>query len=90
MAVQEGLRFDRATTEACAEARVAAHATRSAIEAPKMLISILVPSLTPAVGEAARAALALRGATDKAALDDDTGPGGPRRGLPGRSGYLAR
>lgn len=69
MAVREGLRLDGASDEAFAEARAASHTTRSAIEAPKVLVSILVPSLTPATEEAMRAVLALRGATDKATLD---------------------
>ncbi|MFI9311228.1 protein kilB [Streptomyces triculaminicus] len=69
MTVREGLRLDGATEEAFAEARAASHATRSAIEAPKVMVSILVPSLAPAAEEATRAVFALRGATDKAALD---------------------
>ncbi|MEU1312627.1 protein kilB [Streptomyces cinnamoneus] len=69
MTVREGLRLDGATAEAFAEARAASHATRSAIEAPKVLVSILVPLLAPAAEEATRAVLALRGATDKDSLD---------------------
>ncbi|MEW1926411.1 protein kilB [Streptomyces sp. NPDC088360] len=69
MAVREGLRLDGAEPEAFAEARAASHATRSAIEAPKVLVSILVPSLAVAAEEATRAALALRGAPDRTSLD---------------------
>lgn len=69
MTVREGRRLDGAAAEAFPEARAASHATRSAIEAPKVLVSILVPSLAPAAEEATRAVLALRGATDKDSLD---------------------
>ncbi|MEU2543837.1 hypothetical protein [Streptomyces roseolus] len=52
-----------------AAARAGSRATRSAIEAPRVLVSILVPALAPAAERAARATYALRGAADAAALD---------------------
>ncbi|MFD0253661.1 protein kilB [Streptomyces sp. NPDC127113] len=69
MAVREGLRLDGAEPEAFAEARAASHATRSAIEGPKVQVSILVPSLAAAAEDATRAVLALRGAADRQSLD---------------------
>ena len=69
MAVREGLRLSGADPEAIAEARAKSHATRSDIEAPKVQVSILVPSLAAAAEEAPRAAIALRGAADQQLLD---------------------
>lgn len=69
MAVREGLRLSGADPEAIAAARAESHATRSAIEAPKVQVSILVPSLAAAAEEATRAALALRGAPNQQSLD---------------------
>ncbi|MFF3127743.1 protein kilB [Streptomyces sp. NPDC057908] len=69
MAVREGLRLSGAAPEAIAAARAESHATRSAIEAPKVQVAILVPSLAAAAEEATRAALALRGAPDQQTLD---------------------
>ncbi|WP_330335819.1 protein kilB (plasmid) [Streptomyces sp. NBC_00536] len=69
MAVREGLRLDEAAPEVLAAARAESHATRSAIEAPKVTVSILMPSLTAAAEEAARAAVALREAPDHESLD---------------------
>ncbi|MFD8415474.1 protein kilB [Streptomyces sp. NPDC059650] len=69
MAVREGLRLDGAAPEAFAAARAESHATRSAIEGPKVTVSILVPGLTAAAEEAARATYALRNARDHRALD---------------------
>ncbi|MDX2295865.1 MULTISPECIES: protein kilB [Streptomyces] len=69
MAVREGLRLSGADDQALTAARAESHATRSAIEAPRVLVSILVPALAPAAERAARATYALRGAADAAALD---------------------
>ncbi|MEV6147069.1 protein kilB [Streptomyces sp. NPDC051992] len=69
MAVREGLRLSGADPEAVTAARAESHATRSAIEAPKVQVSILVPSLAATAEEATRAALALRGAPDQQSLD---------------------
>ncbi|MFI0901787.1 protein kilB [Streptomyces sp. NPDC020983] len=69
MAVREGLRLDGADANAIAAARAESHTTRSDLEAPRVLVAILVPSLAPAAEEAARAVLALRGAADGEALD---------------------
>lgn len=52
------------------EARVESHVTRSAITAPLLHVSVLLPALAPAAQAAARAAYGLReadGATDLAA-----------------------
>lgn len=69
MAVREGLRLDGSDPEALAAARAESHTTRADLEAPKVLVSILVPSLAPAAEEATRTVLALRGAADREALD---------------------
>ncbi|MFI9214265.1 protein kilB [Streptomyces sp. NPDC053253] len=69
MAVREGLRLDGAAPEAFAAARAESHATRSAIEGPKVTVSILMPSLTATAETAARATYALRDASDHKALD---------------------
>jgi hypothetical protein len=69
MAVREGLRLSGADPETLAAARAESHATRSAIEAPKVQVSILVPSLAAAAEGATQAALALRGAPDQQTLD---------------------
>ncbi|MFH9959725.1 protein kilB [Streptomyces roseolus] len=69
MAVREDLRLSGADDQALAAARAESHATRSAIEAPRVLVSILVPALAPAAEQAVRAAYALRGAPDTATLD---------------------
>ncbi|MEU9535839.1 protein kilB [Streptomyces sp. NPDC048213] len=68
MAVREGLRLSGADPQAIAAARAESHATRSAIEAPRVQVSILVPSLAAAAEEAIRATLTLRGATDEQTL----------------------
>ncbi|MCB5910353.1 protein kilB [Streptomyces pinistramenti] len=64
MAVREDLRLTGAGADRVAAARAESHATRSSIEGPKALVSILVPALAPAAEDAARAAYALRGAVD--------------------------
>ncbi|MFE3124017.1 protein kilB [Streptomyces hydrogenans] len=69
MAVREGLRLAGADDQALTAARAESHSTRSAIEAPRVLVSILVPALAPAAERAARATYALRGVADATALD---------------------
>ncbi|MFD7833955.1 hypothetical protein [Streptomyces sp. NPDC059761] len=69
MAVREGVRLDGAAPDVLAAARTESHATRSAIEAPKVTVSILIPGLTAAAEEAARATFALRDVPDHRALD---------------------
>ncbi|MET9206789.1 protein kilB [Streptomyces bacillaris] len=69
MAVREDLRLSGATPEAIAAARTESHATRSAIEAPRIQVSILLPSLAAAAEEAIRATTDLRGATDQQTLN---------------------
>ncbi|THA65378.1 protein kilB [Streptomyces sp. A0642] len=69
MAVREGLRLSGADPQAIAAARAESHATRSAIEAPRVQVSILVPSLAAAAEEAIRATRTLRGATDEQTLE---------------------
>ncbi|MFJ4343627.1 MULTISPECIES: protein kilB [unclassified Streptomyces] len=69
MVVREDLRLSGADPEHVAAARAESHATRSAIEAPKVRVSILVPALAPAATEAAQASYALRGAADSRRLD---------------------
>ncbi|MGW7711584.1 protein kilB [Streptomyces sp. NPDC054771] len=49
-------------------ARAESHATRSAITAPLLRVSVLLPALAPAAQSAARATYALRGAADDAGL----------------------
>ncbi|MGW7306759.1 protein kilB [Streptomyces sp. NPDC054835] len=68
MAIREDLRLTGADDQAVAAARAESHATRSAIEAPRVLVSILAPALAPAADRAAKASYALRGATDTDAL----------------------
>ncbi|MFF3958788.1 protein kilB [Streptomyces sp. NPDC001890] len=69
MAVREGLRLDGADPETLTAARVESHTTRAAIEAPKVQVLILVPSLAAAAEEATRATFALRNAPDRLTLD---------------------
>ncbi|MFE7347544.1 protein kilB [Streptomyces fimicarius] len=65
MWVREDLRL---RGEDWAAARAASHTTRSAITAPLLRVSILLPALTPAAQTAADAACGLRAAADDAAL----------------------
>ncbi|MFC8511131.1 protein kilB [Streptomyces sp. NPDC057411] len=69
MAIREDLRLTGADDQAVAAARAESHATRSAIEAPRVMVSILAPVLAPAADRAAQASYALRGAPDTATLD---------------------
>ncbi|WP_327332942.1 protein kilB [Streptomyces anulatus] len=69
MSVRDGLRLSGAAPEALAAARAESHSTRSVIEAPRIQVAILVPSLAAAAEEATRAAFALRGAPDQQTLD---------------------
>ncbi|MQT02780.1 protein kilB [Streptomyces jumonjinensis] len=69
MALREDLRLSDAGPEAITAARAESHATRSAIEAPKVQVAILVPSLAAAAEDAIHAALALRVAADHQTLN---------------------
>ncbi|MFB6840260.1 protein kilB [Streptomyces sp. NPDC056361] len=69
MAVREGLRLAGAAPGVFAAARAESHATRSAVEAPMVTVSILIPSLTTVADAATRATYALRDAPDDKALD---------------------
>ncbi|MER6841972.1 hypothetical protein [Streptomyces platensis] len=51
------------------EARAASHATRDAITAPAVRVTVLMPSLADTAKAAADATYAMRNATDHAALD---------------------
>ncbi|WP_414170911.1 protein kilB (plasmid) [Streptoverticillium reticulum] len=64
MTVREELRLTGADPDRLTEARAESHNTRSAIEAPKVLVAILAPSLAPAAQEAAQASYAIRNAAD--------------------------
>ncbi|MGW2599979.1 protein kilB [Streptomyces klenkii] len=64
MAVREDLRLTGADPDRLTEARAESHHTRSAIEAPKVLVSILAPSLAPAAEAAAKASYAIRNAAN--------------------------
>jgi len=64
MVIREELRLAATDPDLIAAARSDSHATRSAIEAPRVRVSILTPALTPAADEAVQAAYALRGAPD--------------------------
>lgn len=69
MAVREDLRLTGADADSIAAARTESHTTRAAIEAPKVLVSILMPRLAPAADRAAQASYALRGAHSAARLN---------------------
>ncbi|MET9675979.1 protein kilB [Streptomyces sp. NPDC006482] len=64
MAVREDLRLSGADADRIAQARAEAHLTRSAIEAPRVLVALLVPALGPAATTAVKASYALRDAAD--------------------------
>ncbi|MGX1976637.1 hypothetical protein [Streptomyces kronopolitis] len=51
------------------EARTASHATRAAITAPTVRVTVLLPALACSAKAAVDAAYAMRNATDHAALD---------------------
>ncbi|MFE6715075.1 protein kilB [Streptomyces sp. NPDC057695] len=61
---REELRLAGADQTRLDAARAELHATRSAIETPRVLVAILVPALAPAADAAAQASYALRGAPD--------------------------
>jgi hypothetical protein len=65
---REHLRLTGAPAADYDAARAASHATRSAVTAPLVAVSILEPELEPAARRAARAAFGLRGAADLDAL----------------------
>ncbi|UZI34041.1 protein kilB [Streptomyces sp. VB1] len=68
MVVLEGHRLAGAAPEDVAAARAETHATRSAIEGPRIQVSILVPSLAATAEEAIRATFDLRDAPDEESL----------------------
>ncbi|MFG3016614.1 protein kilB [Streptomyces cinerochromogenes] len=65
---REDLRLNGADAEAVEAARAATHATRSAVTAPLVTVSVLEPALTEPARRAALAAFALRDAPDHTAL----------------------
>ncbi|MFJ7152887.1 protein kilB [Streptomyces sp. NPDC100445] len=65
---REDLRLTGASPEAAAAARAASHATRSAVTAPLVAVSVLEPSLAEPARRAALAAFGIRDATDHTAL----------------------
>ncbi|MFD6335473.1 protein kilB [Streptomyces niveus] len=65
---REVLRLDGAGEEAVAAARTASRATRSAVTAPLVAVSVLERSLAEPARQAALAAFDLRDATDRSAL----------------------
>ncbi|MFJ4521481.1 hypothetical protein ACIP4Y_11110 [Streptomyces sp. NPDC088810] len=67
---REDLRLNGASAEAVEAARAASHATRSAVTAPLVAVSVLGPSLTEPARRAALAAFDLRDAPDHTALAD--------------------
>ncbi|MDX2695945.1 protein kilB [Streptomyces ipomoeae] len=69
MVIREELRLSGADADQVAAARAESHTTRSAIEAPKVLVSILAPGLAQDAEAAARASYALRGAADPDTLN---------------------
>ncbi|MEV4975555.1 protein kilB [Streptomyces scopuliridis] len=70
MWVREDLRLSGAAPEAYEAARAESHATRDAITAPLVSLSVLAPALASPAKEAARASYRLRGAADAEALSD--------------------
>ncbi|WP_030811448.1 hypothetical protein [Streptomyces sp. NRRL S-337] len=70
MWVREDLALSGADTAACEKTRATSHETRSAITAPLLTVTLLAPALAESATYAAEATYALRGATDRAALDD--------------------
>ncbi|MBZ4319398.1 protein kilB [Streptomyces huiliensis] len=69
MWVREDARLRGAAAEEIATTRAESHATRSAITAPLVRLSVLAPALAVPAREAAQAAFALRGAPDAPTLD---------------------
>ncbi|MFI0169279.1 protein kilB [Streptomyces sp. NPDC017082] len=65
---REDLVLNGASQEAVAAARAASHATRSAVTAPLVAVSVLEPALAQPAREAALAAFALRGSADHTVL----------------------
>ncbi|MEW2286928.1 protein kilB [Streptomyces sp. NPDC047841] len=61
---REDLRLNGAGQDVTEAARAATHATRSAVTAPLVAVSVLEPSLAPAARQAALAAFGLRDAAD--------------------------
>ncbi|TDC80118.1 protein kilB [Streptomyces hainanensis] len=65
---REDLRLAGADAEALAAARTASHATRSAVTAPLVSVSVLAPPLAGSAREASMATFAVRAAADRDAL----------------------
>ncbi|MEW2512174.1 protein kilB [Streptomyces sp. NPDC046870] len=65
---REDLRLSGAGRDATEAARAASHATRSAVTAPLVAVSVLEPSLAPVARQAALAAFGLRDAADRTVL----------------------
>ena len=65
---REELRLNGLSQETVEKARAASHATRSAVTAPLVTVSVLEPSLAEPARQAVQAAFALRDAPDHDAL----------------------
>lgn len=68
MWVREDLRLSGADADRVAAARADSHATRAAVTAPQLALSIVVPDLVEAAGAAVNASYALRNAADPQTL----------------------
>ncbi|KOG80992.1 MULTISPECIES: hypothetical protein [Streptomyces] len=68
MWVREDLRLSGAAAEKVAEAREASHVTRSALTAPQVALTMLLPALRLDIEAAVRAVYAMRGARSAEAL----------------------
>ncbi|MGM0350870.1 protein kilB [Streptomyces sp. Adlamb9] len=68
MWVREDLRLSGAAPAEIAAAREASHVTRSAVTAPQIALTVLLPQLRLNVNEAVRAAYGMRGATSTEVL----------------------
>lgn len=68
MWVREDLRLSGAAPADIAAAREASHVTRSAVTAPQIALTVLLPQLRPDVNAAVRAAYDMRGAASVEAL----------------------
>ncbi|MGW2772964.1 protein kilB [Streptomyces olivaceoviridis] len=68
MWVREDLRLSGAAPADAAAAREASHVTRSAITAPQIALTVLLPQLRPDVNAAVRAAYDMRGAASTEVL----------------------
>lgn len=68
MWVREDLRLSGAAPADVAAAREASHVTRSAVTAPQIALTVLLPTLRIEIEAAVRAAYAMRGAVNEQAL----------------------